>query len=470
MHAFWRGRSVRAQLLIGFLFIDVVVALVAGSAALARARALIRVEMAASVRIAAFAVEEAQDLAGQQPPGRILTALSARLRALPHVRVAVKDASGAALAAAAPAAGAAARGAHTPPPAPAWFAALVAPPVEKWEVPVAVDGRSIGRVEIRGEPAERIAVFWENAIVLGGLGILLNAAMIGLLYLLFGRVLDPLTTLAAGLCGLGRRTGARPPRPPARELAVISEHFDASAQALAAARAENLRLSRRLISAQDDERRRTARELHDEVGSCLFGLKASASSIANVAADLPDKARRTVAERLQDIRAIIEHLQAINRSMLDRLRPTALGHLPLRELLGELVRECSRQHAQMSFAFSAGELKRSYGDPIDLTIYRCIQESLTNVVRHAQANHVSVELAEAASALELTVRDDGCGLDAARPAGFGIHAMRERVEGLGGRCQIDSAPGGGTSVRVVLPLPRAADGGNECAGHERATA
>ncbi|HMK71610.1 MAG TPA: ATP-binding protein, partial [Xanthobacteraceae bacterium] len=232
--------------------------------------------------------------------------------------------------------------------------------------------------------------------------------------------------------------------------------------ALETVRAENVRLNRRLITAQDDERRRTALELHDEVGPCLFGLKANASSIAAATGDLPQQARQTISARLRDILGIIEHLQAINRSMLDRLRPMALGHVPLQEMLGQLMRERSRQHPQMSFSFTAENLRHSYGDSIDLTIYRCIQESLTNAIRHARARHVSVDLRHGGGQLALAVRDDGCGVNPEKPPGFGMRGMQERVEGLGGRYGVDSESGRGTCVQIAIPLAphnSAADGG-----------
>jgi two-component system, NarL family, sensor histidine kinase UhpB len=161
-----------------------------------------------------------------------------------------------------------------------------------------------------------------------------------------------------------------------------------------------------------------------------------------------------VSERLRDILGIIEHLQTINRSMLDRLRPMALGHVPLNEILDQLVRERSRQYSQISFSFTAGKLLRSYGDSIDLTIYRCMQESLTNAIRHAQAKHVTINLshADAEARLLLVVRDDGCGMDPGMPTGFGIRGMQERVEGLGGRYVVESETGRGTCVRITVPV------------------
>jgi two-component system sensor histidine kinase UhpB len=105
---------------------------------------------------------------------------------------------------------------------------------------------------------------------------------------------------------------------------------------------------------------------------------------------------------------------------------------------------------------------RSYGDSVDLTVYRCTQESLTNVIRHAHARHVAIELTEAMSEanasangapqLALTVRDDGRGIDPSVLPGFGLRGMQERVQALGGSCKVDSASGCGTSILIVIPL------------------
>jgi two-component system sensor histidine kinase UhpB len=132
----------------------------------------------------------------------------------------------------------------------------------------------------------------------------------------------------------------------------------------------------------------------------------------------------------------------------------ALGHVPLAELIDQLVHDYGRRHSQIAFCISAGGLQPSYGDSIDLTVYRCTQESLTNAVRHAQARNVSVELKHNNADRELTlaVHDDGCGLCPGKLAGFGMRGMRERVEGLAGCYAIDSEAGAGTCVRVSLPL------------------
>src|SRR5262249_29511188 len=228
----------------------------------------------------------------------------------------------------------------------------------------------------------------------GAVGLGMTLACTGLLYLLVGRVLKPLTGLAAGLAELEhQRYRVRLDRPQPAELAIITDRFNALAEALEGTLAENQSLNRRLITAQDDERRRTALDLHDEVGPSLFRLEAHAASIANAAAALPEDAAAPMKERVQELNAIIDHLQAINRDMLNRLRPMSLGQLPLADVLSELVSERAREYTQIRFTFEAEAIERSYGDSIDLTLYRCVQESLTNAIRHADATSGDVQIA-----------------------------------------------------------------------------
>jgi two-component system sensor histidine kinase UhpB len=338
--------------------------------------------------------------------------------------------------------------------APAWFEALIAPPVERRELPIVANEQRIGSVLITGVADDEITEAWESFVALAAVGAGLNIAVIALLFVLFGRVLAPLTGLARGLGDLeGRNYQVRLARPDARELGAIADRFNSLAQALDTLRAENNELNRRLITAQDDERRHTALELHDEVGPCLFGLKANAASIASLA---DERADTPTAERARDMLGIIDHLQTINRSLLNRLRPMALGHVPLGDLLCEVVRERARQHPELAIAFTSGVLLPSYGEPIDLTIYRCVQESLTNAIRHAQAARVDVTCGEVAAGdlpgqLNLQIQDDGRGIDPASPMGHGLRGMQERVQALSGRFLVESASGGGTRVHIAIP-------------------
>ena len=496
-NALWFGRSVRTQILIVFLAINLVAASIAGGVIIFKAGVSTRIEIAASTRLAELMVSEAVQLIQQGIPAeQFLKTLPGQLRFLRHVRIGVRDAAGQPISDQATE--------RTEPSredsraaAPAWFAMLIGPPIERHVVSVVVNDRTIGTVEIVSEPRDEIAEVWENTIALAAVAVMTVLAMVGILHWVLGRLLDPLTALGTGLRGLEQRDyKVRLARPKVLEFAAIVDRFNALASALDDVRTENLALNRRVITAQDDERRSTALELHDEVGPSLFGLKANVASIAKAALALPEAAARTVTERVRDLTAIIDHLQSINRSILNRLRPMALGHMPLREIIAELVRDRAREHPQIVFTHDVETLDRSYDDTVDLTLYRCVQESLTNAIRHANAKSIDVTVAVCRTSshsslvgegpcgeaggyavpslttptpnpspqgggeesgggawLELTVRDDGFGIVAGQPHGFGLRGMQERVQALGGDFTIETGGGHGTCVRIVIPLP-----------------
>jgi two-component system, NarL family, sensor histidine kinase UhpB len=476
--------------------LSLVAASVAGGIIIFKAGVSTRIEIAASMRLADLMVSEAVQLIQQGVPAEpFLRRLPGQMRYVRHVRVEVRDAAGQPLAHPTVQRRGASRTRVNAlsetgleddrAAAPAWFATLIGPPVERHEVAVTADGRSLGTVEIISEPRDEIAEVWGNTVALAPVAVMTVLAIVAILYLVLGRVLDPLTALGTGLRGLERRDyKVRLQRPKVLEFAAIVDRFNALAGALDAVRTENLALNRRLITVQDDERRRTALELHDEVGPSLFGLKANVASIAKAAAGLPDAAAATVAERVQDLTAIVDHLQGINRGMLNRLRPMALGNLPLADIIAELVRDRAREHPHILFTHDIATLDRSYDDTVDLTVYRCVQESLTNAIRHANAKNIEVRVALSGtgherqrqnrddalaggtpalpgSCLVLTVRDDGYGIPAGQPPGFGLRGMQERVQALGGeftiearRGQTGNSPGnGGACVRIIIPLP-----------------
>ncbi len=431
LNSLWFGRSVRTQILMVFVLINLIAASVAGGVIIFKAGAATRIEIAASMRLAELMVSEAVQLIQQGIPAeQFLKTLPGQLRFVRHVRVGVRDAAGD------PVSNRAADRAESPhdddrAAAPAWFARLIGPPIERHDVPVVVNGQTIGTVEIVSEPRDEIAEVWENSVALAAIAAVTVLVIVGILHLVLGRVLDPLTALGSALRGLERRDyKVRLARPKVLEFAAITDRFNALAGALDDARAENLALNRRVITAQDDERRRTALELHDEVGPSLFGLKANAASIAKAAGALPEPAAGIVAERVRDLTAIIDHLQSINRSILNRLRPMALGHVPLAEILGELVHDRTRQHPHIVFTHHVETLRRSYGDTVDLTVYRCVQESLTNAIRHANPKTIEVGVVDLSRSEQLP--EDGKVLPSPPPR------LRER--GLSARLRLAESP------------------------------
>jgi two-component system, NarL family, sensor histidine kinase UhpB len=455
----WFGRSVRTQILMVFIALNLVAASVAGAVIIFEAGVSTRIEIAASMRLAELMANEAVQLIQQgMPAEQFLKTLPGQLRFVRHVRVRLKDAAGEPVSDQ-PQERTGSSREDSRAPAPAWFAMMIGPPVERHDVAVVAGGRTLGTVEIVSEPRDEIAEVWENSVALAAVAAMTVLAMGGILYLVLGRVLDPLTALGTGLRGLERRDyKVRLARPKVVEFAAIVDRFNALAGALDEVRTENLALNRRVITAQDDERRRTALELHDEVGPSLFGLKANVASIAKAARGLPGAGAETVAERVRDLAAIIDHLQGINRAMLNRLRPMALGHVPLGDIIAELVRDRAREHPHIVFTHDVETLDRSYDDTVDLTLYRCVQESLTNAIRHANAESVDVRVtASRGACLSLAVRDDGVGIPAGQAPGFGLRGMQERVQALGGEFVIETGSGEtgsgrGACVRISIPL------------------
>lgn len=447
----WRERSVRWQLLATFVLVTTVAAAAASALLIYNARRATTLEIAASVDLAErFVRATVEHLDATMPGGLLLEDLPARLGTMRHVRFLVTTPSGR------PAwLSPATRDRPTgePAAAPAWFAALVADAVPGRSVTVTSGGRRIGTVVVTGDAADEIAEVWRNMTDLAAVALAVAVVVIGVLHVALGRVLDPLSRVAEGLRALeSGRFQHRVPVPGVRELRDIAGRFNALAGALGAARAENARLNRRLVDVQDAERRQIAIELHDELGPCLFGLKANAASLGRLAGALPAETGGPLAARAEALIEIAERIQTANRRLLRRVRPMALGHVPLAEALADLVADIRAHATGCAITLETGRLAEGYGDAVDLTVYRCVQEGLTNAARHAGARSVTVTLAEAADGgLRLTIADDGAGMAADAPRGLGLAGMEERVRALGGTLDIDAAAGG-TTLAVTIPV------------------
>ena len=219
---------------------------------------------------------------------------------------------------------------------------------------------------------------------------------------------------------------------------------------ISARTAELRELAGHLVAAREDERGRVARELHDEMGGLLTAMKLEFARLRRVP-DLPAAAR----ERVAGIEARLNDGIALKRRIVENLRPSSLDQLGLCAALEMLC---------VDTAANLGIPVRHHLQPVqldkeaELTVYRLVQESLTNISKYAKAREVIVNLEPAGSppdeTAQVTVRDDGLGFNiAAVPAGHhGLLGMRVRVESHAGTLTIDSAPGRGTVVRAALPV------------------
>lgn len=208
-------------------------------------------------------------------------------------------------------------------------------------------------------------------------------------------------------------------------------------------------LSAALQSIREEEKTRIARELHDELGQMLTALKMEAAAIAS---DLSPQ-QTDLMKRAQGMKQMIDQTVASVRRISADMRPMMLDNLGLAPTLEWLTNDiASRAGLAIELAMPEGDLGAS-GDAAT-AIFRIVQEALTNVVRHAQASKVKVDIARTGGDVRVRVSDDGCGLsevDQRKARSFGLLGMRERAYVLGGGFSIRGKPGKGTTVEATIP-------------------
>jgi PAS domain S-box-containing protein len=227
-----------------------------------------------------------------------------------------------------------------------------------------------------------------------------------------------------------------------------------SEEALRAAAASLQALSRRLVEAEEAERRRIAGELHDRVGQNLSALNINLDIVLGA---LGEAAPMDVRVRLRDSLALVDGtLQSIENVMAD-LRPPLLEEYGLGAALGWYAEEFFRRTAiEIDFTDEAREKNRALRRDAAVALFRIAQEALNNVAKHANARRVAIRVSAEDGSMSVEIRDDGAGFDAAaaeaRASRRGMTTMRERAEAAGGRLEIASAPGTGTVLRASVPF------------------
>jgi PAS domain S-box-containing protein len=216
---------------------------------------------------------------------------------------------------------------------------------------------------------------------------------------------------------------------------------------LAGALEENRRLSQRSMQVQEEERRNLARELHDELGQSLNAIKVDAVTIRDNSAALPE-----IHYGALSIIEVSSQVYEVVRSLMQRLRPVALDELGLHSAVQYSVEQWQRRHAGVRCTFAAdGELD-DLDEQTNITIYRLVQECLTNVAKHADATQVAISVIRAAEELRFSFSDNGKGFDPSQKRrGLGLIGLRERVEALAGQFELNSGPGRGVQVKAVIP-------------------
>lgn len=212
------------------------------------------------------------------------------------------------------------------------------------------------------------------------------------------------------------------------------------------------RLSSRLINIQESERSRLARDLHDDTGQALTALKMSLEMTRNELSDVPDH----TSDRLNDAVALADDTLEKLRTISHSLRPPALDAIGLNSTLERLCKSFT-QRTQMPVSY-VGMDTTEISNPIDICLYRILQEGLTNCAKHGKASQVEVSLKRNGEVVQLSIQDNGRGFDLAdtlsdqNETGIGLIGMQERLESLNGRMNVYSKPGAGARLVATIPL------------------
>lgn len=335
-------------------------------------------------------------------------------------------------------------------PAPAWLVSLLAAPPKRIAVDLPDVFDRFGRVELQTDPRNEVAEVWSDVWLTLSVMTIFCALVLAFIYSALAATMRPLQNLTAAFTRVGdgdyrERLGERGPL----ELVRLSQSFNQMVERLARSEAQNKRLQQQLTTVQDEERADLARDLHDEIGPLLFAADVDAVAIEQLAKAGEFEA---IPHRVGIIREAIGRMQRHVRDILGRLRSAMLLDVGLAHAIDNLVAFWRSHRPKLVFRVDVPE--ESFGELIDGTVYRVVQESISNAVRHGSPTTISIEVgANADGSIDIRVTDDGSGLKSGAGArGLGIVGMRERVTTLGGTLEVaNRRDGPGVVVFAQLP-------------------
>jgi two-component system sensor histidine kinase UhpB len=336
------------------------------------------------------------------------------------------------------------------PDAPDWFIRMMEPEAVAFRRLITKGSKSYGYLVVEADPSDEVTEVWQDINTLFWLGVIFLILILMLIYMALRQGLKPLSQLSDALGHLEQGDfSARVDTTAVKELNPIQIRFNHMASVLEQTMAENHALAGNMLSLQESERRDLARELHDELAPCLFGIRVDLGEIERMAGEnqIPQ-----IEEKVSSVKTITNHIQSLVRKMLSRLRPMTLDDLGLAEALRDMLHNWRDRQPEIDWEWDFAGDFHVLPDTLQVTVYRVVQECTTNCVRHAGASHVKVEVRHEGEAIKVAVTDDGIGLNANLVSGFGLIGMRERVTALGGRIAFDTEEGRGLQVRVLIPL------------------
>ena len=298
-----------------------------------------------------------------------------------------------------------------------------------------------GKLEIIPNPAGAIREAWAKMRVLFWVGLAFFILLNTIVYWMLGLWLRPLQPMLKAINSMehGDLTLRLPPFN-LPEFDRIGHSLNRMAESLAAEREleENRQLTTLIQTHIEDERRSLARELHDELGQYVTAIKTFAVAIAN---KTREKAPEVEASA-QTIVAAANHIYDGMHNIIRQLRPGSLDNLGLSETLKDTINNLQKQYPHLHITLDMSGDLAHLGESLNINIYRIIQESINNAIKHAEAKNIAIKLAITEdNALEMTIRDDGLGMDVHavdQTNHFGLLGMRERVQSFKGTFRVDS--------------------------------
>jgi protein-histidine pros-kinase len=316
-------------------------------------------------------------------------------------------------------------------------------------------GIKVGQVTVTPNYGSELATLGLNLINL----LAVSLTILLMSFLIYRPVRNALAPSEAMLLTLKRMENgdlqARMPTFALIELDRIGQGFNHLAERLQETIGDQQRLARRLLNAREEERLHLSRELHDEFGQYLTSLNAEAS----FALELADEGVPALRPCAESIGRTVSHMMEVLQQILHRLRPLGLEEFGLRASLQQLIDDWNRRaKGSTRFQLLFDEALDNLPDNVAVTLYRIVQESVTNAVRHGRASEVDVCLTVDNETLRLQISDNGRGglapdpsSESRKPGGFGLLGMEERVLALGGSLRILSREPQGTVIDVRLP-------------------
>ena len=437
------GVSLRNRLLFSILA-TLLLSLIAGGTftywhAVAKIETEMQAAMAVGSRIARNAVDDWEE---STDPARRLGLLVADFEGDRHLRATLVDPTGKVVRAS--------NVARAEDPAPAWFVKLLAAPPKKVEVDLPDVFDKFGTVALQSDPNNEVAEVWSDVWLTLTVLTIFCALVLAFIYWTLASTVRPLQNLTAAFARVGdgdyrERVKERGPR----ELVRLYQGFNQMVERLARSEAQNKRLQEQLTTVQDEERADLARDLHDEIGPLLFAADVDAAAIEQL---VKAGEFNAIPHRVGIIRDAIGRMQRHVRDILGRLRSAMLLDVGLAHAIDNLVAFWRAHRTNLNFRVDVPE--ESFGELLDGTIYRIVQESISNAVRHGKPTLISIEVrANADLSIDIRVTDDGGGLKPdQRAGGVGIVGMQERVGTLGGSLDVANRPDGpGVIVSARIP-------------------